>query len=189
MVRFLILFVFFAERFIPEMKQTKTICTTDTTAFEKAVSGIRSQLLRTAIGYLHHAEEAEDAVQEVLMRCWIVRQRLDHLDDLPFFATRILKNLCTDLLRTKKFSVEYTCEDEEDAPPADARLIGNEQQAWMNECLKRLPAGARAVLQMKGVDDLTYPEMAAILGTTEATVRAKVAKARQQLWTIYSKRK
>ena len=170
------------------MKQRETICT-DTIAYERVVSGIRHQLLRIAIGYLHHAEEAEDAVQEALMRCWIMRQRIDHMDNLPFFATRVLKNLCTDLLRTKKFSVEYTCDDEENAAPADARLIGKEQQAWMHECMKRLPVGARAVLQMKGIEGLSYHEMAAILGTTEATVRAKVAKARQQLWSIYSKRK
>ena len=48
---------------------------------------------------------------------------------------------------------------------------------------------ARSVLQMKGSDGLSYQEMATLLGTTEATVRAKVAKARKQLWQIYNRRK
>ena len=37
--------------------------------FERATQKVRGQLLKTANGYLHNAEEAEDAVQETLMRC------------------------------------------------------------------------------------------------------------------------
>ena len=56
-------------------------------------------------------------------------------------------------------------------------------------CLKRLPIGARAAIQMKGIDGLSYQEMANTLGTTEATVRAKVAKARHHLWQLSKRRK
>ena len=169
------------------MKTKETTCTHDTADFEKVVQRIRHWLVQTAIGYLHDADEAEDAVQEALMRCWTVRQRLRKMDELPPFAMRVLKNLCTDLLRQRTYPADTIEEDE--SPSPEARLINREQEDWMMECLKRLPTGARAVLQMKGIDGLSYQEMAAILGTTEATVRAKVAKARQKLWEIYHKRK
>ena len=42
---------------------------------------------------------------------------------------------------------------------------------------------------MKGIDGLSYQEIAAILGTTEAVVRSKMSKARQKLWTLYRSRK
>ena len=161
------------------------------TAFERAATNIRSRLMQIALSYLHNAEEAEDAVQETLMRCWTVRQRLASMDELPALATRVVKNLCTDWLRQRKYPTECTdgYEASDTAPSADEALIQREQEAWMRECLQRLPAGARAVLQMKGIDGLSYQEIAAILGTTEATVRAKMAKARQQLWQMYNKRK
>lgn len=167
------------------MKQEDSI--NETTTFEKVVTGIRRRLVQTAIGYLHNADEAEDAVQETLMRCWTVRHRLSNADELPALAMRVVKNLCIDLLRQRTYPAESTGEDE--TPSAEELLIGKEQQAWMQTCLTRLPAGARAVLQMKGIDGLSYQEIAAILGTTEATVRAKVAKARQKLWEMYNKRR
>lgn len=181
------LFRFLCKKIHSGMKTKETTCTHDTADFEKIVQRIRHWLLQTAIGYLHDADEAEDAVQEALMRCWTVRQRLGKMDELPPFAMRVLKNLCTDLLRQRTWPAGTMEEDE--SPSPEARLINWEQEDWMMECLKRLPTGARAVLQMKGIDGLSYQEMAAILGTTEATVRAKVAKARQKLWEIYHKRK
>ena len=181
------LFRFLCKKIHSGMKTKETTCTHDTADFEKVVQRIRHWLLQTAIGYLHDADEAEDAVQEALMRCWTVRQRLGKMDELPPFAMRVLKNLCTDLLRQRTWPVGTMEEDE--SPSPEVRLINREQEDWMMECLKRLPTGARAVLQMKGIDGLSYQEMAAILGTTEATVRAKVAKARQKLWEIYHKRK
>jgi len=181
------LFRFLCKKIHSGMKTKETTCTHDTADFEKVVQRIRHRLLQTAIGYLHDADEAEDAVQETLIRCWTVRQRLGKMDELPPFAMRVLKNLCTDLLHQRTWPAGTMEEDE--SPSPEARLINREQQDWMMECLKRLPVGARAVLQMKGIDGLSYQEMAAILGTTEATVRAKVAKARQKLWEIYHKRK
>ena len=181
------LFRFLCKKIHSGMKTKETTCTHDTADFEKVVQRIRHRLLQTAIGYLHDADEAEDAVQETLIRCWTVRQRLGKMDELPLFAMRVLKNLCTDLLRQRIWPIGTMEEDE--SPSPEARLINREQEDWMMECLKRLPTGARAVLQMKGIDGLSYQEMAAILGTTEATVRAKVAKARQKLWEIYHKRK
>ena len=59
--------------------------------FERATQTVRGHLLKTAINYLHNAEEAEDAVQETLMRCWVARHRLHHIEEMPAFAMRIVK--------------------------------------------------------------------------------------------------
>ena len=155
--------------------------------FERATRTVRGQLLKTANGYLHNAEEAEDAVQETLMRCWVARHRLHHIEEMPAFAMRIVKNLCIEQLRGKKEISDYVTNDH--IAPADILMMHREQHEWMMTCLRQLPVGARSVLQMKGIDGLSYQEMATLLGTTEATVRAKVAKARKQLWQIYNRRK
>ena len=155
--------------------------------FEQAVSNLRGRLLQVACSYLNDEAAAEDAVQDALMRCWIARQRIGNMNALPNVAMRTLKNLCIDYLRNKKDLADCAIEDK--AAAADVQLIGQEQQAWMLECLRSLPHSFRAVLQMKGIDALSYQEIATILGTTEATVRAKVAKARQQLWQLYNKKR
>ena len=143
-------------------------------AFEDASRKMYGQLFRIARTYIHEDEEAKDAVQETLMRCWLLRHRFKNTDYL-----RQNKSLIT---------IDNSFEQHDITTP-DHLLIEKEQQEWMMTCLKRLPIGARAAIQMKGIDGLSYQEMANTLGTTEATVRAKVAKARQQLWQLYKRRK
>ena len=158
--------------------------------FEQVVGQLRGRLLLTARNYLHDASLAEDAVQETLMRCWIVRNRLGSPDELSAFATKTIQNYCIDLLRKgKSHSIAADVPAIDESPTADTLLVLKEQHDWMMECLRRLPVGARAAIQMKGIDGLSYSEMATILGTTEAAVRAKVAKARKQLWKLYQRRK
>lgn len=124
------------------------------------------------------------------MRCWIVRNRLGSPDELSAFATKTIQNYCIDQLRKgKSHSIAADAPAIDESPTADTLLVLKEQHDWMMECLRRLPVGARAAIQMKGIDGLSYGEMATILGTTEAAVRAKVAKARKQLWKLYQRRK
>ena len=105
---------------------------------------------------------------------------------------RTVKNLCIDRLR-RQSNRRQTSTDHldlyDETPTADAKLMLDEQQAWMMKCLMQLPPSLRGVLQMKGIDGLSYQEIAAILGTTEAVVRSKMSKARQKLWTLYRSRK
>ena len=161
-------------------------------SFEHIVKSLRERIRQEAISYLHEPEEAEDVVQEALMRSWIARKRLGSIDELPAFAMRTVKNLCIDRLR-RQSNRRQTSTDllvvSDEAPTADTKMMLQEQQAWMMKCIKQLPPSLRGVLQMKGIDGLSYQEMATILGTTEAAVRSKVSKARQKLWTLYRSRK
>ena len=157
-------------------------------SFERIVKGLRERMVTTANGYLHDAEDAEDAVQEALMRSWIARKRLRSIDELPAFALRIVRNICIDRLRRQSNRRQTSTEcivTPDDAPIADTKMMLQEQQARMMKCLMQLPPSLRAVIQLKGIDDLSYQEIAAILGTTEAVVRSKVSKARQKLWEMY----
>ena len=161
-------------------------------SFERIVKGLRERMRQTATDYLHDAEEVEDAVQEALMQSWIARHRLGNIDELPAFAMRTVQNICIDRLRRQgnhrqtSTDLLVVCDE---APTADTQMMLQEQQAWMMKCLMQLPPSLRAVIQMKGIDGLSYQEIAAILGTTEAVVRSKMAKARQKLWTLYRSRK
>lgn len=161
-------------------------------SFEHIVKSLRERIRQEAISYLHEPEEAEDVVQEALMRSWIARKRLGSIDELPAFAMRTVKNLCIDRLR-RQSNRRQTSTDlldvYDETPTADTKLMLDEQQAWMMKCLMQLPPSLRGVLQMKGIDGLSYQEIATILGTTEAAVRSKVSKARQKLWTLYRSRK
>ena len=107
-------------------------------AFEELVDFYQTSLLRMCYLNLHDLGLAEDAVQETLMRCWVARHRLHHIEEMPAFAMRILKNLCIEQLRGKKEVSDYVTDDH--TAPADIIMMHREQHEWMMTCLRQLPA-------------------------------------------------
>ena len=139
---------------------------------------------------LGDADNASDAVQDAVVSLWEKRKEWDDSADLKSLWGTVVKRRCIDQLRKgKSHSIAADAPAIDESPTADTLLVLKEQHDWMMECLRRLPVGARAAIQMKGIDGLSYGEMATILGTTEAAARAKVAKARKQLWKLYQRRK
>ena len=60
---------------------------------------MRPALLRMAIRYLEDSDEAEDAVQDVLLKLWFLRDRLDQYRSVDALAIVITKHLCINRLR------------------------------------------------------------------------------------------
>lgn len=60
---------------------------------------MRPALLRMAIRYLEDSDEAEDAVQDALLKLWFLRDRLDQYRSVDALAIVITKHLCINRLR------------------------------------------------------------------------------------------
>jgi RNA polymerase sigma-70 factor (ECF subfamily) len=69
--------------------------------FKAEVLPIRDKLLRTARRMLEEEADAEDALQEVFLKLWQMRESLDRYDSLEAFATTMTKNLCVDMIRKR----------------------------------------------------------------------------------------
>ena len=67
--------------------------------FEIEAKRMRPALLRMAIRYLEDSDEAEDAVQDVLLKLWFLRDRLDQYRSVDALAIVITKHLCINRLR------------------------------------------------------------------------------------------
>ena len=63
---------------------------------------MRPALLRMAIRYLEDSDEAEDAVQDALLKLWFLRDRLDQYRSVDALAIVITKHLCINRLRVTR---------------------------------------------------------------------------------------
>ncbi len=73
--------------------------------FKKEILPLRHQLFRVSLKMLDDSEDAEDAVQEVLLKLWSKRDTLITCDNPAAFATTVTKNHCLDKLKLKKANV------------------------------------------------------------------------------------
>ncbi len=150
--------------------------------FIQGAERLRSELLRQARSYLTDADDAEDVVQETLLRLWTARERIADYDKMRNMASVVCRNLALNMLR--------------DAPPhctIDEALTTNLQVSPQEELevretrqkLKRsiqaLSPKQRALIRMRNVENMSYADIAKLIGTTESSVRGMISIARTQL--------
>lgn len=153
--------------------------------FEHHVSSLRPRLVRCAQRY--HADDAdiEDAVQETLVKLWQLRARIADGDHMTRLALVVLRNTSISMLRSQKSHptqrLDLMIHDQPSASSSHKQLETAETDQWLRLCIRSLPDKQRAILQMRNVDQLSYAEIARILGSTESSVRGLISRARATL--------
>lgn len=141
-------------------------------------------MLHQAQTYLRDTDDAEDVVQEALAKLWQMRQRIDDAEKMAHLASVIVKNSSLNAIRkapllSPKGDFERMVSSDSDSP--QQRLEYKETQQRLRQAITQLPDKQRAVMRMRNVEQLSYTEIAQVLGTTESSVRAMICKARTTL--------
>jgi RNA polymerase sigma-70 factor, ECF subfamily len=159
----------------------------DLAAFERIMVRCERRVLRIALRLLNNQQDAQDAAQEVFLRLYKHLGRLD-LDDArgcePWLF-RVTVNVCHDISRKRGHSValeDVALEDAPVVPPSAQHGMEHAQQLELvRRALGRLGEKERAALVLRDVEGLSTREVAAILGSSEATVRSQISTARLKL--------
>jgi RNA polymerase sigma-70 factor (ECF subfamily) len=160
----------------------------DDGAFAVLVGRYERKLIRVLARMVHDEELARDLAQETF---WKVYNRLDRFDTSRRFGPwlfRVGVNLGLDQLRRRTgpptLSIERASGRRLDVPDPDPRVRAELAQE-VRFVLDRLPVPYRTILVLRDVEGFSSAEVAAVVGRQEATVRWRLAKAREmfrQLW-------
>jgi RNA polymerase sigma-70 factor (ECF subfamily) len=145
---------------------------------------LAESLYRIAYYILESEAEAEDAVQELYLKLWKMRDALDGIQNPKAYATRLLKNQCIDRIRraSKETGAQYDSADTQYSP--DERIDARERLDKVLEAVKALPERQRKILILRTVDGLSYEETARLAGCDYLTCRVLLSRARAKLKTI-----
>lgn len=157
----------------------------DQSAFAVLVQRYSGAIFNQAYRMLGDSHEAEDAVQEVMLRAY---RRLESFDPARRFVTWLLtigSNYCIDRLRRRRLAW-LTLDDvalwlsSPEPGPERAALVAEGRMA-VQRALQTLPEAYRSVTVLRYWHDLSYLEIAEALGLTEATVKTRLHRARKML--------
>ena len=143
-----------------------------TDEFKQQAEGLRLQLISVAQKYLGTTDEAEDIVQDTMVKLWLMREQLK--SPISAFACMVTCNLCIDCLRRKHPTVDITQLSYEDDLSDDG-----EQIEQMLKVIDSLPSTQRTILRMRHLQGMEMREIALILGSTEVAVRKTLSRARK----------
>lgn len=153
--------------------------------FRQRVLPAKDRLYRVAYWMLKDSDEAQDALQEGMLRLWINRQKLLLCDNVEAFAIRTVRNLCLDRLRSKSYKGRQGLEELKHTESGAATPHQQTESANHHEVLKRLmlslPEQQQWLLRLREVEELSYEEIEEITGMQVNAIRVSLSRARKTL--------
>ena len=153
--------------------------TTDT--FMDEVRDMRPMLLSVARGILGSEEEAEDVVQDAMLRLWQLRD--EPVRNVRGFARIVVRNLSLSKIRRKPLTVDI--DQANMAVDDNTETDRNEQIDRMMSLVDALPTMQQTVLRLRHMQDMTMADIASLIGTSEVAVRQSLSRARRSILEQY----
>lgn len=132
---------------------------------------------------LGDAAEAEDVVQEAMLRLWKIAPRWDAgRAQASTWLYRVVANLCADRLRARRPGpLEEADAPADPAPGAEAQLQAAARHDALQAALMRLPERQRQAVVLRHIEGLTNPEIAQILDASVEAVESLSARGKRSL--------
>lgn len=154
--------------------------------FRHDILPLKNIIFRTALRIILNREEAEDIVQDTLVKLWERRGELDEVENLEAFALTMARNLAID--RKEKMDNQHVSFDDEahdrpddDQGDADRRLVQRETTGFIAGIINSLPEKQRTIVQLRDIEGKTYQEIATVLSISESDVKVSLFRARKEM--------
>ena len=141
--------------------------------YQSLATTLRPRLLAQATRYLHDTAEAEDVVQDAMLKLWLLHDQL--IGNAEAFASVLVRNLALNRLRrlrrSQRLSEMDLLEMERQVAADRAQQDTDEQVARLMSLVETLPDRQKTILRMHDLEGMDYDEMAASLRQTVSRTR------------------
>jgi RNA polymerase sigma-70 factor (sigma-E family) len=144
--------------------------------YQAFVDARYARLVRAAILFGCSAQDAEDAVQEALIRCYGAWGRVSTADDRDAYVYRVLVNGIT-RSRRRRWRGEIPYQELPEPAPTDDPATAVSLSQSIRASLGRLGQEQRQVLVLRYFADLTEAQIATVLGIAPGTVKSRASRA------------
>jgi RNA polymerase sigma factor (sigma-70 family) len=151
--------------------------------FKIQVLPLKHKLYRLSLRLLGREEEAEDSVQDALVKLWNRREELNNYSSIEAFAMAITKNLCLDRIRSKSFQTGRLSDRQALTlrQEPEELLEKNDFTAFVRKIIDNLPEQQKVIMQMRDVEGLEYEQIAEVMELNINAVRVNLSRARKKV--------
>ncbi|RXM52372.1 MULTISPECIES: RNA polymerase sigma factor [unclassified Chryseobacterium] len=147
--------------------------------FKNTVFILKDEMYRFAKRFVMSSDEAEDVVQDIMMKFWQKRDELEQFGNLKSYALKSVRNECLNRLKHHDVRIGF----------ADMQLHRSELYSMEVDNLKehivgfinQLPEKQKLVIHLKDVEEYDVSEISEMLEMEENAVRVNLMRARQKV--------
>lgn len=149
-------------------------------AFHTVWLPLQGQFYRIAYYILENEADAKDAVQDLYLKLWNLRDHLEMIRQPSAYGALLLKHLCIDRIRRAR-PTEEVSETLASEPPPDQALESREELQQVARAMQTLPESQRKLLSLRVLEGLSYEEIAQRTGLNPLNIRVQVSLARKKI--------
>jgi RNA polymerase sigma-70 factor (ECF subfamily) len=160
-------------------------------SINKALALLQNTVYSFSMKVCGHPEDAEDTMQEVLLKSIPHLAKFDNSRALAVWLYKVARNRCISSRRPEKNSSARNVSLEElmpdgrelqellsKSPSPESTALSRERADQLRQALDAVPPGYRMVLVLHDMEELSTAEVAQILGVRQGTVRVRLHRAR-----------
>ena len=175
--QYLYAFVQLAVSLLPQKKPQATVQDKSNQMAADALDTYGNAILRCAYSYLHNMADAEEILQETLIKLLTAAPSFESETHKKAWLLRVAANL-------SKNRIEYNALRVSDELDENLAEEGREDLSFVWDAVKSLPVQFREVIHLHYYEGYSTAEIAKLLGRNPATVRSDLHRAREKLKSI-----
>jgi RNA polymerase sigma-70 factor (ECF subfamily) len=160
----------------------------NTISFRNDILPLKDVLYRLALRITLNKEEAEDIVQDTLIKVWNKRDDWGNIASIEGFCLTVCRNLALDRVKNKSFHMTPLADlgQEQDAGAGPyEQMIQRDRISLVRRIIDTLPEKQRSCMQLRDFEGKSYKEIAQIMEVTEEQVKVNIYRARPAIKEKY----
>lgn len=145
----------------------------------------KDKLYRFALSIVGNRYDAEDILQEVLIKIWKKWDYFDSLENKEAWCMTVTRNMSIDKLRAAKrrptTDIENYYHLSDDNPTPEKSLVSDNQMSMILDVINELPTVQKDVVHLRDIEGYKYKEISDILGISVDQVKVNLHRARKVL--------
>jgi len=154
--------------------------------FTGIIDPIKDKLYRYALRIVKDEMEAEDVVQEVIIKLWKKKEQFAEIDNKEAWCMTLTRNLSIDKTRSKKGgrrteSIEDYHHIKDNTLDPYKETKSNDMMKRIKDLMELLPENQKSVLHLRDVEGYSYKEISEITTLSVDQVKVNLYRARQSM--------
>ena len=158
--------------------------------FRNKILPLKNKVFRKALGITESVVEAENVVQDVMMRMWEKRENWPAIENIEVYCMVLTKNMALDVIKRSGHNND-SIDDEniqsiqsETKQPLE-KTVQADMYNWLWKLINSLPEKQREIIRLRDIEEMSYTEIAKEMRIPESQVKITLFRARKKIKEMY----